>query len=699
MFGQFIGSTLLGYTILREIGEGGMGKVYLAENATIGQQVAIKVLDPVLARNSELRERFNQEARIQVALQHNNIVRIFNAQSSDELSFLVMEYIDGESLDKVLRRRGKLSADEAIKIMRQVLDAVGYAHSKGIVHRDLKPSNILVCADGTAKVTDFGIAKVLGDTKLTRTGTSMGSPDYMSPEQVLGKKDIDHRTDIYSLGATLYEMLTGRPPFVIENGGTSDSDFLLKQAHVRNNPIDPRSFNGLITDAVSECILKSLIKHPEGRFSSCSLFADFLRNTAESETKLPDTDAFQRQRFTPPLSENDKVAGDIFVEDDGFDDTGEVDDAYAFILNFSSRHEHGEQNTRESSEDLNWLRVMGFASQSNNSYHCFLRSRFSCVWFHEKLLGHFQQQKRHLEDWSQLEDWEHKKSLDSFRAILVYSKFLQKKFAKKRLMSARSEASGDFTPHITMGACLRTEVGKWFESKHEAEFNLRFFIAPQSLVGPVIREMTDAIFEFGEMLEIDMKHFRREAKVAIQRVILEKNKVLFSKEHALTMFWIDSSYRDEFRYLCDHYLLKTLEQSFVNLGFTRPLADIDYRYISQMEDDITNDDENEESILDFSPKQLEREFFIKRYIFLYSQLLLLSEFVEGEIEFRRIGRYVVNLSIYLWLFTIFGFFIATLSHKKNELTVDAHILFAIPAAVWFIGRLIKQFQYVTFKSE
>jgi len=270
---QFIGTTHLGYTILREIGEGGMGKVYLAENQMIGQQVAIKILDPVLARNPDLRERFAQEARIQVALQHQNIVRVLNAQSSEELSFLIMEYIEGQSLDKVLKRRGKLSVDESIKIFAQVLDAVGYAHDKGIIHRDLKPSNIMVCADGTTKVTDFGIAKVLGDTKLTRTGTSMGSPDYMSPEQVLGKKDIDHRTDIYSLGATLYEMLTGRPPFVIENGGTSDSDFLIKTAHVNQTPISPHELASGLDQGISTVVLKALEKAPSSRFKNCEEFS------------------------------------------------------------------------------------------------------------------------------------------------------------------------------------------------------------------------------------------------------------------------------------------------------------------------------------------------------------------------------------------------------------------------------------------
>jgi len=281
-----IGTTLLGYTILREIGEGGMGKVYLAENQMVGQQVAIKILDPVLARNPDLRERFAQEARIQVALQHQNIVRVLNAQSSEELSFLIMEYIEGQSLDKVLKRRGKLSVDESIKIFQQVLDAVGYAHAKGIIHRDLKPSNIMVCADGTTKVTDFGIAKVLGDTKLTRTGTSMGSPDYMSPEQVLGKKDIDHRTDIYSLGATLYEMLTGRPPFVIENGGTSDSEFLVKEAHVRRIPIAPSTLQRQLTKYVSIAVMKALEKEPAERFVSCEAFSKSLRSQ-ETELMLP----------------------------------------------------------------------------------------------------------------------------------------------------------------------------------------------------------------------------------------------------------------------------------------------------------------------------------------------------------------------------------------------------------------------------
>jgi serine/threonine-protein kinase len=271
---QVVETTVLGYKILKVLGEGGMGKVYLAENEEFGQRVAIKVLDPLLARNEEIRERFKQEARIQISLQHNNIVRVLNAQSSQEISFFILDFVDGESLDKVIKRRIKLSLGESLVIMRQVLDAVGYAHSKGVIHRDLKPSNILVCADGTAKVADFGIAKVLRDTKLTKTGSTFGSSDYMSPEQILAKHDIDHRTDIYSLGATLYEMLTGRPPFVIENGGTSDSDFLLKQAHVQQTPTEPIHLNNEIPATISNSIMTALSKAPDKRFNSCD---DFIR--------------------------------------------------------------------------------------------------------------------------------------------------------------------------------------------------------------------------------------------------------------------------------------------------------------------------------------------------------------------------------------------------------------------------------------
>jgi serine/threonine-protein kinase len=275
----WIGKEIGDYRIVEHIGDGGMATIYRAEQKLLGHSVAIKILNPTLSTVPEIRERFLQEARIQIALQHNNIVRVLNAYSTDEYLALVLELVEGQSLDKVIKRRGKLPADEAVHIMKQVLDGVGYAHSKGVIHRDLKPSNILVCADGTAKVTDFGIAKVLGDTKLTRTGTSMGSPDYMSPEQVKGLKDIDHRTDIYSLGATLYEMLTERPPFVNDEGNSTDSDFFVKTAHVQTPVKDPRELVAEIPQQISKAILKSLEKGPEKRIQDCEIFKNQLTTT------------------------------------------------------------------------------------------------------------------------------------------------------------------------------------------------------------------------------------------------------------------------------------------------------------------------------------------------------------------------------------------------------------------------------------
>jgi len=292
---RWIGKEIGEYRITEHISDGGMASVYRAEHKLLGNLAAVKILNPVLSTDPEIRERFLQEARIQIALQHTNIVRVLNAYSTEEYSALVLELVEGQSLDKVLKRRGKLPVDEALTIFKQVLDAVGHAHEKGVIHRDLKPSNIMVCADGSAKVTDFGIAKVLGDTKLTRTGTSMGSPDYMSPEQVLGKKDIDHRTDIYSLGATLYEMLTGRPPFVIENGGTSDSDFSIKKAHVENSPDDPRTLVRELAEPIVNSILHSLAKDKNERFSDCGEFSLALLSNKTDQAK---------KRITPPNSYN-----------------------------------------------------------------------------------------------------------------------------------------------------------------------------------------------------------------------------------------------------------------------------------------------------------------------------------------------------------------------------------------------------------
>ena len=280
---MLVGEEILGYRIERKIGEGGMGAVFKGVHPAFGQEVAIKVLDPLLARDPELRARFVQEARIQMGLRHQGIVQVLTGQVDGDSPCLVMEFVDGMSLADVLARRGALPPAEAARIFVQVLDAVAHAHAQGVVHRDLKPGNILVQADGTAKVADFGIAKVVGDARMTRTGTTMGSPHYMAPEQVLGRKEIDARADVYALGATLFETLTGRPPFgALEAGDGTDSDFSIKEAHVRAAPPDVRSIRPEIPASIAEIVACALAKDPAQRFQSCGAFKRALETAAPS---------------------------------------------------------------------------------------------------------------------------------------------------------------------------------------------------------------------------------------------------------------------------------------------------------------------------------------------------------------------------------------------------------------------------------
>ena len=284
---MLVGEEILGYRIERKIGEGGMGAVFKGVHPAFGQEVAIKVLDPLLARDPELRARFVQEARIQMGLRHQGIVQVLTGQVDGDSPCLVMEFVDGMSLADVLARRGALPPAEAARIFVQVLDAVAHAHAQGVVHRDLKPGNILVQADGTAKVADFGIAKVVGDARMTRTGTTMGSPHYMAPEQVLGRKEIDARADIYALGATLFETLTGRPPFADVLPPGAEGDFALREAHVRRAPPDPRTLVPSLPRALAEVALIALRKNPDERFQSCAAFKAALLDAARDAAPTP----------------------------------------------------------------------------------------------------------------------------------------------------------------------------------------------------------------------------------------------------------------------------------------------------------------------------------------------------------------------------------------------------------------------------
>ncbi len=275
---SLIGKSVGNYAIKAKLGEGGMGAVYLGEHPLIGKRVAIKVLLEELSSKEDIVQRFFNEAKAVNDIGHQNIVDIvdFGKMKNDaggaDIVYFIMEFLDGESLAARLRRTG-LSFKETIHVMQQCCSALAASHAKGIVHRDLKPENIYLCPRGGdknfIKILDFGIAKLTGDTgqsHKTRTGLVIGTPTYMSPEQCEGKGLIDHRSDVYSLGVVMYELLTGRVPFPGEGFGE------ILVAHLTKVPEPPHTLNPDITPELEAIVLHSIEKDRNRRFQSMAEF-------------------------------------------------------------------------------------------------------------------------------------------------------------------------------------------------------------------------------------------------------------------------------------------------------------------------------------------------------------------------------------------------------------------------------------------
>ncbi|HXX91549.1 MAG TPA: Stk1 family PASTA domain-containing Ser/Thr kinase [Acidimicrobiales bacterium] len=250
------------YELSHLVARGGMAEVYRAHDRMLDRPVALKVLFPELSVDRSFVERFRREAQAAANLSHQNIVPVFDWGEDGGTYFIVMEFVDGRALSSILRTAGPLHPDRAVEIAADVAAALSYAHRHGVVHRDVKPGNVLITDEGTVKVTDFGIARAVNtEESLTQTGAVMGTATYFSPEQAEGIS-VDSRSDIYSLGVVLFEMVTGRPPFV------GESPVAVASKHVRENPPSPREINPGVPPDLEAIILKCMAKAPEYRYAT-----------------------------------------------------------------------------------------------------------------------------------------------------------------------------------------------------------------------------------------------------------------------------------------------------------------------------------------------------------------------------------------------------------------------------------------------
>jgi serine/threonine protein kinase len=282
LLGKYKGFTLGGYRILERLGTGGVGTVYLAEHELMKRRVALKVLPVAYADDPALLERFRREARSAALLNHPHIVHVFDFRQEGSIHFLVMEYIEGPNLQQLIERRGPLPVSVACDYARQAALGLHYAHEQGLIHRDIKPANLLVDPNGIVKVLDLGLARFRDDreSSVTRQFNSkvvLGTADYLSPEQALDQPNLDGRSDIYSLGATLFALLTGRPPF---HEGTIGQKLMWHQTRC------PQSVTELRPDVPKELanlVARMLAKSPEDRPASCAEVADQLQCWIEQD--------------------------------------------------------------------------------------------------------------------------------------------------------------------------------------------------------------------------------------------------------------------------------------------------------------------------------------------------------------------------------------------------------------------------------
>lgn len=304
---NFTGQRAGNYTITKKLGDGGFATVYLAEHTVLEKKAAVKFLLEEWINEEDVVARFFDEARTMERLKdHPNIVKIIDIAGKEQCQseglppYFIMDFVDGQSLERLIHSDEGFTLEFVIEVVKTALSALEHCHKLGVVHRDIKPSNILIESDGKVKLTDFGIAKAKLNTSKTGNGLTLGSTDYMSPEQALGKRDLDYRTDIYSIGVTLYEMVTGKLPFV------GDNPNMVALMHIQEEPPPPMVVNDAVPARLNDVILKAMAKNREDRYQSCAEMVEALEalNSPEPDIEA-DVDTLDLTDHKQHLPEDD----------------------------------------------------------------------------------------------------------------------------------------------------------------------------------------------------------------------------------------------------------------------------------------------------------------------------------------------------------------------------------------------------------
>lgn len=307
-----IGKIISNYKITDFVEEGGMGTIYKGSHIKLERPVAIKILHQNLTSNPQFKERFLNEAKILAKLSHPHIINIYDFIEEDGQFYIIAEFVEGKPLDKLILSNRINSTEQVLVLFKQILSGIGYAHSNGVVHRDIKPSNVMIQPGNTVKILDFGIAKLSDSSKsLTKTGTKMGSLYYMSPEQVLGK-NLDSRTDIYSLGVVLFEMLTHRLPYNTQ----TESDYELMNSILSQEIPDINSFISGLEPSIGSIIKKACAKDLNERFFSCEEFSTALNNN--NFTYIQTSNDFGKTQFVETNNTQNTNQRTIFQQPEQF---------------------------------------------------------------------------------------------------------------------------------------------------------------------------------------------------------------------------------------------------------------------------------------------------------------------------------------------------------------------------------------------